>query len=360
MRLGADAESQNLFDQIKPLEANRVSNTAADLPTTLQRIQQFQSSQEARAAHPRLDTDAPMPKESFRAITGVCMFPRTDWVTCQLTVAGGTLCRQEHGKGWIMQRADGVEGFIGHDCARDHFGADHLFRTEAARARREVRTDELVARLKLLLSDPAKRERLQDGFERQQQLRRDVRRIRDLLPHSVKNRLHDMTKTANRNVQVQFEYRELIEEKDGKEREVSKWERRVIGTVTNPSAIDITTVDLLGERFRSARAALEYADPSPERTEKELRAWVRSLEDIEQCEADVDDAAEALDVFAQAENLKLLCWTCRHQDEQIQVARAALTLARGAEVLEGAARKPLEDWRRTLSDANQGRRFRIQ
>jgi hypothetical protein len=339
---------------------DRVNNAAADLPTAPQRIQQFQSSQEAQAAHPRLDSEAPMPKESFRAITGVYMFPRTDWVLCQLTVAGGTVCRQEHGKGWIMQRADGVEGFIGHDCARDHFGADQLFRTEAARARREVRTDELVARLKTLLSDPTRRERLQDGFKRQQQLRRDVRRTRDLLPNSVKTRLHDMTRTSNRSVQVQFEYRQLIEDKDGKEREVSKWERRVIGAVINPSAIDLTAVELLGERFRSASAALEYADPSPERTEKELRTWVRNLEDVEQCEADVDEAAESLDAFAQPENLRLLCWTCRNPDEQIQVARAALTLARGTEVSDSAARKPLEDWRRTLSDANQGRRFRAE
>ncbi len=338
-----------------------MSGAAPDLPTSSpQRVQQFQSSRDARLAHPRLDTDAPMPKENFQAITGVCMFPATDWVTCQLTVDGGEMCRQEHGKGWIMQRTDEVEGFIGQDCAKKHFGKDHAFSKEAARARREVRTDELVARLKSLLADQARRERLQDGFERQQQLRRDVRRIRDLLPNSVKNRLHEMSKTGNRSVQVQFEYRELIEDKDGKEREVTKWERRQIGSVTSPSAIDIAAVDRLAERFRSARAALEYADPNAERTEKELRTWVQSIEDIEPCEADVDETAESLESFGQLENLKLLCWICRDSSQQIQVARAALTLSRGSEVSEGAARKPLEDWRRALSDANEGRRFKVE
>lgn len=342
------------------LEADRVGDTVGDLPTTTQRIQQFQSSRKVRAARPRLDTDAPMPKERFRAITGVYMFPRTDWVTCQLTIDGGNMCRTEHGKGWIMQRADGIEGFIGRDCARDHFGADHAFSKEVARARREMRTDELVARLKALLANEARRERLADGFQRQQQVRKHVRRIRDLLPNALKNRLHDMTKTGNRNVFAWFEYQERIEDNEGKERVVTKWERRQVGDVTSPSAIDITAIELLADRFRSALAALENADANPERTEGELRSWVQSIEDIESCEADVDEVAESLQAFLQPENLKLLCWTCRDSNDQVQVAQAALTLSRGSEVSETAARKALEGWRRSVSDANQGRRFRIE
>ena len=89
-------------------------------PSTIQptRVQLFTTSAEALTAHPRINRSAPLALRAFRAITGTYMFVAADRVTCQLDITGeGGMCNEVHGRGWIMKRADGVECFIGGDCA---------------------------------------------------------------------------------------------------------------------------------------------------------------------------------------------------------------------------------------------------
>lgn len=94
-----------------------------------------------------LDRDASIPLTEFAGLVARYVFQRAEWVLCQLDEKG-SVCRQEHGRGWIARRRDGKEGFIGRNCAHDHFGADANFSSEARRIDRELRVDDLVDRIR--------------------------------------------------------------------------------------------------------------------------------------------------------------------------------------------------------------------
>ena len=66
-----------------------------------------------------------MQKTEFEDITSSYTYPRADWASCQLEI-DGKICKEPHGKGWIMMRRDGVEGYIGGDCADSHFETNDI------------------------------------------------------------------------------------------------------------------------------------------------------------------------------------------------------------------------------------------
>lgn len=321
------------------------------------RIEYFRTPQDAREAHPRLDLDAAMPKEAFDAITGVYSYDRAHFVICQLEI-NGQICRQEHGKGWIMRRTDGVEGYIGKDCAHEHFKKDHAFTNAVAHARRQVRTGALIERLRCLLDDPLRRDRIVDGFERQRALLREIRRIRDLLPFVVKETLERVAKGGRNAVWLEFEYLEKDEDKDGNVFEVSRWRPETIGVVDSPSSIDLGRVDSIGEAFRAALTAYDYAKPSPEHPYRTLLGWAESLEALDRCESDLDELSNGLESFLRPMNLQLLCWLCRKESDQVDTVQAVLRLT-GSPAGGMAARSAWGAWRREISRAYQDRRFRV-
>lgn len=288
------------------------------------------------------------------------LFAVEDRVPCQLvTKQGGGMCNQVHGRGFIITRKDGKRGFIGRDCSLEHFGVDHAFVQAAATADKRVALQKAVDRLRCLLTDDSLRARLHDAFTRQQTLFQSVRSVRRELPNSLLDLLYNMAK-ANRNaVVVKFERRELIENKEGKNVEVSKWDPTTIGTLSRPEALNLLAVEALADRFRLATATLDRAEASTDQPKNQLVEWARALDDIDIAARDLRTAEDALEAFLDVENLKLLCWLMHDARDQLKIARYVLKRQRGNEVSEQAARRPLEEWEREVRAPYQGRRFRV-
>jgi hypothetical protein len=326
-----------------------------------ERVEYFRTPRDAESARPNLDRNVALPKDVLikaPIITGIYSYEPADWVICQLEI-DGNICRQEHGKGWIMRLPGGAEGYVGQHCAKEHFGADHAFAKEAARARREVGRDDLVGRLRALLDDPVRRERIVDAFERQQALKAEISRVRDMLPFAVKNRLHDMTKTGKSSVSLEFEYLENDEDREGNVIEVRKWRIDFIGAIGAPNALDTLRTDALGERLRAALTAFDQAKPSSDHSDKELRVWAEYLEGVDRSESEINEFVEELGKFKQPQSLNLLCWLCRIEQEQVAVTRAALQLTGRKAVTDGTARSTFNGWRRELITSRNALRLRV-
>ena len=313
-----------------------------------------------QAAHdyPALDLTAPMGKSDFADITGAYNYPEAGWVNCQLEI-DGAICKQAHGVGWIMLRKDGVEGYIGGVCARDHFQADEVFAGAAAKARRDIRIQNLVDRLgNLIVTRDVLRQRIVDVFERQQRLRKRVGKIRNSLPYVVMDRLHHMTKTGDRNVRLEFRHVEKDEDRDGKVIHVVRWRPDIVATVAAPQALEVGPIEEIGDKLRIALAAANAAEANPDRTEREMRHWAESIEAVDRCEAELEEVELALAVFVDPSNLRGLCWVCRKDADQTKSARAAIRAA-GAWDDDAGARRARDAWREELKASRGGIEFSV-
>lgn len=309
--------------------------------------------------HPALDLEAAMQKDAFDDIPSSYNLAEIEWVKCQLDI-DGKICREPHGIGWVMTRKnDGVQGFIGGHCANEHLLSNVDFANAAAKARRDVRLQRLVARLAPLIAErDVLRQRITDVFGRQQELRRLVARIRESLPFPVLESLHDMVKTGNRGLRVEFRHVEKDEDRDGNPIDVVRWRSDQVANIAAPAAVEIVVVNDIGDRLRVGLEACNHAEASTERTEKELRAWAEAIEAIDRCESDLEEATTALSAFVDLQNLRGLCWVCRKDEDQVQTAQAAMRLT-GRNADERAARKSRDEWRQEIRTSHGGLDFRI-
>jgi exonuclease VII small subunit len=191
------------------------------------------------------------------------------------------------------------------------------------------------------------RQRIVDVFERQQLLRKRIGKIRDSLPYVVMDRLHHMTKSGDRNVRLEFRHVERDEDRQGKVVDVVRWRPDIVATVAAPHALEVSSIEEIGDKLRSALTACNNGEANLERTERELRHWAESIEAVDRCEAELEEVESALSVFIDPSNLRGLCWVCRKDADQTKAARAALRAAGARDDAAGAGRA-LDAWRDEL------------
>lgn len=316
---------------------------------------EFRSPSEARSVRPNLDQSCNIPLKDFERLIGRYAFPRAEWVRCQLE-ENGSVCRQEHGNGWIAMRKDGKEGFIGKDCAHAHFGADSNFAAEATRITRELRINDLVKRLKDRFDDPIFRSRLEAAVERQKVLRDAVGRGRHRWPEPLLLRLASMTKTGNRAVTIEIQYSETDSESG---RETVTWQPAMLGNIAAPEGLNPARIREIAKRLEAVWETLNQAVPSNEQPEKLLRKWNGSLDDVDRCEAELEEVSASLQAFERPENLRLLCWLVRQDHLQLAVVRAVLELSGTGVVTEAAVRSTRRTWHDAIRAAHGDRDFRV-
>jgi hypothetical protein len=320
-----------------------------------ERARDFRSPTEVEAARPKLDRACSVPLTEFASLVGHYYFKRDKWVRCQLEPKDGAVCRQEHGDGWIAKRKDGAEGYIGGDCAQRYFGADRAFATEAGRVRRELRIDDLIDRLNTKLSDRAFRLRAVSAMARNHLVRDEVTSAREAWPLSLLLRLHEMVKTGARAVDVEFRYVER--EKDGTEH--VQWQPVTIGSVVAAEGLDSIHMRRLAERLADVVRTLEEAQPSREHSERTLRKWQLTLEDLDQCEGELDEVVAALAAFYDPENLRLLCWLVQKDTDRRAIVRAIMEREGTSRLSDSAVQARLNAWAQEIRAVNQGREFRV-
>lgn len=318
-----------------------------------ERAVQFRSPTEVETARQKLDRTADIPLEQFASLVGPFTFKEQDKVCCQL-VKDGSRCEQPHWHGWVAKRKDDVEGYIGRICAQRNFGADDRFSSEVARVNREMRIDELVVRIKGRLDDPQYRDRLRAAIERQRQLRDEMARLHDLWPKSLLVRLAEIENTYHL---VPIEVRYV--EKDENGRDQYTYQPSDLGAVAGVDAMDLSHARDIGNRLREARTAVEDAKPSNQQPERTLRAWAESLDQLDRCEAELEDAFAEIRAFTTPENLQLLCWLVRRHDDQDEIVQAILELVSGKRATKADAAAAIRQWRGEIQAANGGRDFRV-
>lgn len=273
---------------------------------------------------------------------------------CQIEPKPNSVGHQEHGDGWVARRKDGAEGFIGGDCAQKYFGADRTFATEASRVRRELRVEELIRGINARLNDPAFRQRAEAVVTRHHQVRDRVGSAREVWPHSLLQRLLDMVKTGRRTVDVEFRY----VERDKEGRESSTWQAVTLGSIVGAEGLDVLHMRRLAERLGNITRTLAEAAPARDLPERTLREWRRTLEDLDQCEGEIDEVVKALGTFQEPENLHLLCWLVRNDTDRRAVVRAIMERD-GAHATDGLVQATMKAWAADIRASNQGRDFRV-
>lgn len=101
---------------------------------------------------PGFTPDAPIDVESYALLLGWYAFADEEMKCCVLKPSG-TLCVQQHRRGWVARRKDQVVTVIGGDCAKDKFAAGSIALEDMRRAEREINRLEREARLQALLAD---------------------------------------------------------------------------------------------------------------------------------------------------------------------------------------------------------------
>jgi hypothetical protein len=337
-----------------------------------ERARRFTSRLDAERERSKLDPNALIKLEEFADLIGDYRFPKADFVRCQLVDQKGK-CKREHGKGWIAQLKDETEGYIGHVCAEDHFGADPRFAAlfEAARARvdREITTDQLVKRLGDLLANREQAAAIQNAtFDRWQALSDRIFELRNLLPIIVRDKLADRAKRRNAEVLIKDLYTEI--EKDevtGKEKirirpSIVRW-----GVLSGLEALKTGPVQRIGGKLNEASAALQNAVASIDTPTLKMSKWAKALDyctpvgDENQSRADKDIAKieDLVDTFCAPANLKLLWLLTPKRLDQLATVRAVLEITDGRQPEDREVTITCDRWRQEIVQTHNGREFEI-
>jgi O6-methylguanine-DNA--protein-cysteine methyltransferase len=148
-------------------------------------------------------------------------------------------------------------------------------------------------------------------------------------------------------------------EKDEKGREQYTYSPSDLGAVAGIDCMDLAHMRDIGNRLREARTAAEDAKPSNQQSERTLRTWADSLDQLDRCEAELEDAFTELKAFTKPENLKLLCWLVRRNDEQDAIIQAVLEHVTGKRVTRSDVEATKRKWSAEIRTANGNRDFRV-
>jgi hypothetical protein len=321
-------------------------------------IRRFRSPDEAKSVRTDINDRAILPVSEFVDITGKCEFPRNHQVTCQLETETG-VCDQEFGDGWVMRRSDGVEVFVGCVCAKRQFQKHIKFAQETVRARNDITVADLVTRLQDLLVDPRTKQRVQEAETRRIALLKQVEGVRFRMTHSVLERVRNLAKAVTSSIELEFEFFEKKEDRDGIVHTVSKWVPTVVAILAGPNAPDPLRFNRITRAIQKAEKALEVVQASTAHSARTLRSWYASIMGIADSELALDGISNDLAAFTKAENLRSLVWLGRSFSERVGITGSILRFLGESTVTEDMARAAYGQWEREMRAANGDRNFRV-
>jgi hypothetical protein len=316
---------------------------------------------DARASCQRLDTDATMRIAEYGGLVAETAYPEIHRVECQLIREDGRVCHTKFGNGWIASRKDGVQVYIGGDCAGRHFSAGgeegKRYRADATAMARSNRISALRQRIETRKSDADYLAALRSSYERCETLRDQAVAERDGLPERVVRRLHDIRRGISRDVPGEVRYVEKDEDREGKVFDVVRWRPASLGTLMGVEGLDTGTISSIQETVRSAHNALRETAADEKRLEKALTNQINKLDAAATLPARLDSIERSLEMFRRPENYRALCWIAiRDDDREAVVARMLERQHQPAKLQH--ARAKIAEWRREIESAHGGRLFR--
>lgn len=291
-------------------------------------------------SYPGFLPDNPVSLERYASIVGPYSlnYP-TEQMACCVQNPGGGLCRQGHGKGWMVKLKDESASIIGVDCAEEKFGVDSSVFHDIKRAINEIDRLDTEARLQELLATRDMRfAEIDRVIDRLEQVEIRISAIRDELGRVGWQALEFLQRAGSGQVAA----RGITPTKRDPDGDIIQYEINItvpIGTVTGiaacaPGAVSGQVSNLRALRMQYAGAERALAD-NQNRAFKEINA---TLADHPRRIADATaliQAAAALD----SNNFAPLCYVICDKAERIRVAKVAL-----ARMGKPGGKDPARDW----------------
>ena len=312
---------------------------------------------------PNLDFERPVPLAEFDDLISDYMFPKPDWLHCQLVDEKGK-CKRLHGWGWITVLKNGDVGCIGHNCAEEHFAGDprfaDKFRAAAARLDREITINMAVKRLRGLLADAELPASVRTLVRRQNQLEHRLANIRGLLRAELLKRLTARAKAGRNEVAVlMVEVKEETDEKTKRTKKVIEKTVFRVGSFAGLAGLNLSPLSRIGGKLGEANAALTNAVASIDQPIKSLQKWASAIDYVRNADMKLSHHESMLERFCQLENLKLLWLLTADRFQQLAAVYAGLEIHSGRHITEPEATATHDAWKRDVRAALQGREFEI-
>jgi hypothetical protein len=328
-----------------------------------QRAKRYRSRDEAEREHPRLKADNPVPLKDFVNLVGKYVFPKADFVRCQIVGPEGK-CHQSHGKGWIAQLTDLSEGYIGHRCVEGHFGHDprfaHLFSKAAERVEKEITIDGLVTALRSILQKPGVQEEVHKLKLRWRDLYQRGTDLPGRLTQALRKELASRRKRNSLDVVIRVIYVETEEDERSKEKRTVTTRRPVrYGVLSGLQALDATQLGKVGLKLDAVAGAMQQAIASQDQPQPLLEKWLGALAYIERAEQELSRYEATLAAFSRPDNLKLFWLLVPNRLDQLAAIRVAIDISSRRTVTDTEVSEVRKIWADEIRAANGERDFEV-
>jgi len=229
-------------------------------------------------------------------------------------------CNHLYNWGCVVGIKGGKKAMIGCDCANSKFDASEQFQLDRSRVRYAMDRDPLIKRLRFYGREMENmRQWLDVDTQRIRVFEDQLKAIGSCLPRSIKARCVDMEKNGNRNVTVELKY----PEKDENGREHIDWVTVNAGVLQSSHLWVPGFFEAYRKRLYSARSALLECQHCNDGTDnRQLRKWLRELDDYKPLINELDNFEAALSKFCSLENMVMLYFMTRSQEFRANIARA--------------------------------------
>lgn len=282
---------------------------------TLNSIEQVRSMPGYRA-------DNPVQQHNYKTLAVDYQFKAQE--RCCYLRDDGSLCRQLHNHGYVVQLADNSITIIGNDCANRYFDAESQFTKDRALFANQKRRQESLLRLKELLAD--KKDRMEVLRNLDQQVRRlqtQMTAFESAIGTQCMNRLRTMAKNSRREVTAAgIRIRPYVE--DGVQRQEHTEITVTIGALQGISIIRPGAMSAISERVRAIVRAFHKAEQTVDHaTPRDLENLVTSLSDFASLTNNCAELQEAAQAFW-SNDLSVLSFLIDDPATRIKIIQHAL------------------------------------
>lgn len=297
-------------------------------------------------SYPGFLPDNPVSLDRYASIVGPYSlnYP-VEQMACCVQNSGGGLCRQGHGKGWMVKLKDESASIIGVDCAEEKFGVDSSVFHDIKRAINEINRLDTEARLQELLSTRDVRlAEIDRAIENLEQVEIRINAIRDELGRVGWQALEFLQRAGSGQVTA----RGITPTKRDPDGDIIQYEINIavpIGAITGvaacaPGAVSSQLSNLRALRMQYVGAERALAD-NQNRAFKEINA---TLADHPRRIANATTLIQAAVALA-SNDFASLCYVVSDKAERIRIAKVAL-----ARMGIPGGKDPARDW---LSASNR-------
>lgn len=269
----------------------------------------------------------PISRNNYRELLGDYWLE--DKVKCCLEKENGNLCKTKHNFGFVVRLTDKSASIIGNCCAVNKFDAAAKIRVDRNKYLNEKRRRQRLETVRGLRSN--KENRLKNLSKLEQNLSSislSFKRLESDIGTTNFNRLREMARTGDRQVEATFVTIKVVEDEWGEtDTEVTRI-KATIGVVRGISALSSVHLKRIGDAIRTVKETYGSIEEVPNNTSaKELD---RLIERLNQYDVAVNEFEELESAYRKFERTEpwLFCFLSHKKSDRFKAARFAMREAR--------------------------------